>query len=217
MLSNDRNEFNKTLMEMFAVYYKQPEQATYSLWWNAFIDYPIEDIRNAFSSYMRKVTYPPTPAGVMQLMDSKIHDVLADEAWSYVPKNESESGYVTARMMQALGVAEELIASGDLIGARLAFTRTYDSLDSDNDFYYSEAYGVPYEEKEQQKIDSYKLLENKGWMTKEKLLMLMPKRLHMIENGLSKTQIESREKQVSKLRLITNTMLNSSQSDTGHE
>ncbi len=217
MLSSDKSEFNKTLMELFAIYYKQPEEPTYALWWDTFKDYSVDEVKNAFSLYIKKVSYPPTPSGVMKFISSRIHDVIAEEAWEFVPKLETQSGYVTARMMQALGAAEDMLLSGDKIGARLAFIRTYNNLPEDNDFFYSEGYDIAYDEKEQRKIDDYKLLENKGWIAKESLMMIAPPRLLLIENGSQKTLTESGKKQVSKLRLITSEMPCLNQSDTGQE
>ena len=49
----------------------------------------------------------------------------AEEAWSMIPKNESESTVWTAEMSQAFGVCLGLLDSGDKVAARMSFKETY--------------------------------------------------------------------------------------------
>lgn len=214
VLSSEIREFNSALIDLFSAYNKEPDVNVFRVWANLFADQDLNEIKNAFSKCAFNEEYLPNPAKVMKYMESKQRDVIAEEAWEFVPKLESESGYVTARMMQALGVAEELLVVGDSIGARLAFIRTYNNMPSDNKFYYSEAYGVDFEEKEQRKVEDYKKLESKNWIPKETLLMLKPPALLMIENGsegITESEKEKGKKCVSTIRA----MLSSSLKNTG--
>jgi len=214
MLLNERNEFEEMLVILFDAYLKEVSEMKVNTWFSLFEKFSLDEIKVAMQTCMRKEEYLPNPAKVMKYLPSKIHDISAEEAWDFVPKLETESGYVTSRMMRALGVAEELLAVGDTIGARLSFIRTYNNLPADNKFYYSEAYGVDYEEKEQRKINDYKLLAGKGWMSKEQLKMITPSRLLMIENTSEKTQKESNKKQAAKLRSTIKEMLCLNQKNT---
>ena len=214
MLLNERNEFEEMLVILFDAYSKSVSEMKVNTWFSLFEEFSIADIKVAMQECMKKEEYLPNPAKIIKHMPNNARSICAEEAWDFVPKLESQSGYVTARMMQALGVAEELLAAGDTIGARLSFIRTYNSMPEDNKFYYSESYGAVFEEKEQRKIDDYKILENKGWVQKEKLLRLKPNALLMIENGLSKTQSDSSKEQATKLRLIMSTMPCLSQNGT---
>ena len=216
MLLSEKREYVDLMMGLFEEYNAILKDSVINNWFSSLEDVPLYEFRQAIIDYIKNEKYPPRLAGIREYLPSQ-SSVGADEAWDHVPKSENESGYVTGRMMQALGVAEDLIANGDWIGARLAFIRTYNNLKPDDEFRYSEAYGVEYEEKEQRKINDYKLLENKGWMNKSQMQMIAPKGLLMIESGLSKTQTESNVKRVTELRLITSTMLNSSQKDTGKD
>lgn len=217
MLLSDKDQFEEMLIILFDAYNKVPTDTNFNTWFTIFEEYEIPIIKIAFIAYSKSSKFPPVPAGVLEYIGGRERNIGAEEAWDHVPKLEHESGYVTGRMMQALGVAEELLAMNDYIGARLAFIRTYDNLPEDNNFKYSQAYGVPYEDKKQRKIDDYKLLENKGWIKKENLLKLKPPELLMIENGSSKTLTESQKKLGKDTVSTILEMLNSSQTNTGLE
>lgn len=49
----------------------------------------------------------------------------ADEAWAAVPKDERETGVLTAEMFEAWEAAEPLYSDGDKVGARMAFRDAY--------------------------------------------------------------------------------------------
>lgn len=217
MLLTDRSEFEEMLIILFDAYSKNISEMQINTWFSLFEGFSVAEIKIAMQSCMKNEEYLPNPAKVMKYIASKQRDVIAEEAWDFVPKLESQGGYVTARMMQALGVAEELLAAGDTIGARLAFIRTYNNLPADNKFYYSEAYGVDFEEKKQRKIEDYRKLEGKGWVNKEQLQMIMPSRLLLTESGSNKTQTESNKKQAAKLRLIMKETLSLNQNDTSQD
>jgi len=211
MLLTDKKEFSKGLRDLMAIYNKPAEPNIFEMWFSLLTEYDLADIKQAFAKYAQNEKYPPVPAGVIEYLP-KQKVLTAEEAWSHVPKFETDSAWVTSRMMGALGVAEELIASGDSIGARIAFTRSYDNTEEVGEWFYSEAYGVSFEDKKNRKVQDYKLLENKGWLPKsEKIEQLL------IESGSQKTLTKSGKKQVSKLRLITNEMPCLNQSDTGQE
>lgn len=53
--------------------------------------------------------------------------VSADEAWATAPKLESDAGVINQVVAGALAVAQSLIDSGDMIGARRAFIDAYNA------------------------------------------------------------------------------------------
>ena len=211
MLSTEKKEFSKALRELMALYNRPAEHGVYSTWFNLFEEHPLLEIKKAFAEYAKNEKYPPVPAGVIEYLP-KCKVLTAEEAWSHVPKTEYQSGWVTSRMMGALGVAEELITCGDNIGARIAFVKSYNNTKENNDWFYSEAYNVPFDEKVKRKFNDYMILEDKGWMPKNEKM-----KPPMIGSGSNEMLTESSKKQVAKLRLITSTMLNSSLEDTGKD
>ena len=130
----------------------------------------------------------------------------------HVPKRESESAWVTSRMMSALSVAEESISTGYMINARFSFISAYNNTPEDGDWYYSEAYGVPHEDKERRKLNDYKLLRGKRWIPK----MIDQEQL-MIERGSRKTLNELEQKRGSKSLSTIRMMLSLSQKGTGKD
>jgi hypothetical protein len=52
----------------------------------------------------------------------------AEEAWSQMPRGEGESAMLTNEAAEALAAANDLIATGDRIAARMAFKEAYERL-----------------------------------------------------------------------------------------
>lgn len=52
----------------------------------------------------------------------------AEEAWSQMPRGEGESVMLTNEAAEALSVANDLIATGDKVAARMAFKEAYERL-----------------------------------------------------------------------------------------
>jgi hypothetical protein len=52
----------------------------------------------------------------------------AEEAWSQMPRGEGESAMLTNEAAEALAAANDLIAAGDKVAARMAFKEAYERL-----------------------------------------------------------------------------------------
>ena len=168
MLLTDKKEFSIALRKLMLVYGRNSDPEVFSTWWQIFERYELSEVNSAFLAFAENESvYIPLPKDVKKYIASNGRDPTAEEAWDYVPKSESQSSYVTKRMMRALGVAEELIVMGDMLGARISFIRTYEDLPADNIFQYSGGYGVAEEEKLRVKVESYKLLKAKQWVSQE--------------------------------------------------
>ena len=211
MLLNDRKEFNKSLMMLFSAYGKQPDLQIYDIWWNIMEEFEMADVKKGFNQYVTNQKYPPVPAAVLEYLP-RLKVMTAEEAWAHIPKTQYESAWVTSTMMQAFGVAEDLLVSGDKIGARIAFIKSYNNTQETGNWFYSQAYNVPFEEKKQRRISDYKLLEEKRCLPVSKEIDRL-----QIENTSESYQKNINEKGLKKLRLITNEMLNSSQKAISQE
>jgi hypothetical protein len=65
----------------------------------------------------------PSVADIISRIDDGRPGV--EEAWSHIPKDERTSITWTDEMAEAYGAAREMIAAGDMIGARMAFKEVY--------------------------------------------------------------------------------------------
>lgn len=163
MNQNDREEFNKRLDGLMLTYGKESNPKVFDFWFNLMIDFTLEEIAKAMSKYARTVKYPPVPAGVIELIAGSA-EISPDEAWAHVPKLETDAGWMNNRMAKALGSAIPLIDAGDMIAARMTFIASYKNTESDNEWFYSRAHGVPFETQESERLEQHKLLEGRGWV-----------------------------------------------------
>jgi len=211
VLSNERNEFNKSLMILFSAYGKQPDPQVYDIWWSIMEEFEMVDVKKGFNQYVTNQKYPPVPAAVLEYLP-RLKVMTAEEAWAHIPKTQYESAWVTSTMMQAFSVAEELLESGDKIGARIAFIKSYNNTPETGNWFYSQAYDVPFEEQKQRRIADYKLLEEKRCLPVSAEIDRLA-----IESTSENSQKQINRKGLEKLRSITNEMLSSNQKDTSQE
>lgn len=191
MLSTEKTEFLKMLRDLFTLYDKDPEPRTYELWWSALSEFDLSQIRLAMSQYAKKNKYAPVPAGVIEFIP-QAQEISADEAWAHVPKSEYEGGWITNRMASALGQVSTLM--DNQITARKSFIAAYNNLPDDNEWFYSPAQGLDYDQQLQNKIDTHRKLEAKQWITNTKKIDSL-----LIENGSKKTLNESNRLRVQEL------------------
>lgn len=94
--------------------------------------YDIDLVRCALAAHRQdpeRGRFTPKTADVIYQIERRraVQWVSADEAWATVPKLESDCGLLNQVTAAALAVAQDLIDSGDMIGARVAFIRAYDA------------------------------------------------------------------------------------------
>ncbi len=107
------------------------------------MDYPFDLVKEATRSHMKNAKFAPTPADIIELLESKNKRPTADEAWSIVPKDDNNvherhipkgdvNGYEktviwTQEMAQGwASVCQDY--QTDKVGARMAFKAIYERL-----------------------------------------------------------------------------------------
>lgn len=163
MTKDDEPKFYSMLDMLLTSYGKSPKPDVFKFWFALMSKYTIEECEAAMLKYAATVKFPPVPAGVIELIAGSA-GISDEEAWSHVPKLETDSGWMNRRMAKALGCAIHLIDAGDMIAARMTFKAAYKNAEDDNDWFYSRAQGVEFETAEREKVDQHKLLEGRGWV-----------------------------------------------------
>ena len=163
MTENDEEQFYEELNVFLTELGKDPTATTFKFWFGLMQKYTLEQCSKAMFKYAQTVKYPPTPAGVIELIAGSA-GISGDEAWSHVPKLEADSGWMNQRMATALGAAMPLIVAGDMIAARMTFLSAYKNADDDDEWFYSRGQGIKFEVAEREKVDQHKLLEDRGWV-----------------------------------------------------
>lgn len=85
--------------------------------------YPEEQVLKALTKCRRELKSRMSLADIISRIDDGRPG--AEEAWAMIPKNESGSVVWTDEMAEAFGIAYPLIADGDTVQARMAFTEAY--------------------------------------------------------------------------------------------
>ncbi len=173
MLLSEQKDFYRALDGLFSTHDREPKKAVFEIWWKTLEPFQLKDVLSAMSEIIKTSSYLPKPADLFRILHTSI---TASEAWAWIPKSESDGGYVNQRMLYAYGQAVSFIATNHL-GAPNQFKDAYDSptgRGKDEVFYYSEGQGVPYEEKEAQKVSDLRRLESTGWVKGKELLYLAP-------------------------------------------
>ena len=87
------------------------------------MQYPVEQVLGALVKCRRELKGNLRIAEIIDRLDDGRPG--ANEAWSMIPKNESDSVVWTREMAESFGVALPLIDDGDHVAARMAFIETY--------------------------------------------------------------------------------------------
>lgn len=83
--------------------------------------------RSAVAHALMNLTFRPSVAELWDIVDMLDGRPRAEEAWSLYPKDETSSACVTDEMLIAGRAAQDLIRSGDMVAARMAFIEAYRS------------------------------------------------------------------------------------------
>ena len=86
-------------------------------------EYPEALVLRALTRCRRELRTRLTLAAVLERIDDGRPG--AEEAWAMLPKSEADSVVWCEEMAQAFGVAQPLIAQGDIVAARMAFREHY--------------------------------------------------------------------------------------------
>lgn len=88
--------------------------------------YPKRQVLGALARCRRELKGRLSIAAIVERLDDGRPG--GNEAWAMIPQDEDGSVVWTTEMQQAFGVAQPLIAEGQMIAARMAFIETYEQL-----------------------------------------------------------------------------------------
>lgn len=134
----DKREFAGIMEAVMILYGKDSTPALLRLYWNALVDYPIEQVRWAYDHWVKdpkQGTFMPKPADIIRTIQEATGTpeskwLSANEAWATALPAIDETATVvwTPETAKAFEVARPLLEGGDKIGARMAFIPAYDRL-----------------------------------------------------------------------------------------
>ena len=110
------------------------EKVKIDLWMNALSPFPPQIIERAVYAHVQnpdRGRYAPRLAEIIGNCDDLSPGakwIGAEEAWSSMPRGEGESAMLTNEAAEALAAANDLIAAGDKVAARMAFKEAYERL-----------------------------------------------------------------------------------------
>lgn len=130
MREEDKQSFGKLMIATMKVYDKQADPEVIGLWWNSLAEHEFSDVKNAFSSHIKRGEFAPRPASIISILETLRPDgrPKADEAWAMIPRDEASSIVMTSEMAEAYGIAKPLLDSRDQIAARMAFKEAYERI-----------------------------------------------------------------------------------------
>lgn len=129
MLEKDRGEFAALLQATMELYGRQLTPTAISVWWAALDQYPFEQVKALLSQHVTVSKFPPLPADVIQAIAQSDGRPGTDQAWSMCPASEYDTVVWTEETSDAFFAgANDLLASGDKIAARMAFREAYEPL-----------------------------------------------------------------------------------------
>lgn len=206
MLTEDREEFRNIVEQACLMANGEKPNATgIMLWYNAFSDHDLEDIKIAFSKALLESSGRLVFSKVHKFLKSKTGHPTPEQAWNHVPKSEHESAYVTDEIMQALASCSDSLDRGDHVAARMAFIETYKQVinqtNTEPKWWFSAATGFDYENSLAQKEQALLTMGAKGWLTQQEI----QKRLTSVyeQQGQELPQYLKEKKSLEKLTLQT--------------
>lgn len=135
MRPEDLPQFAKLLANVLAGYGKPlPETPEINMWFKQLAAFPPATVKKAFDTYrIERPDFAPVPNGIAarcKLLDGRPDE---NEAWAVAitSQDERETVVWTHEMAEAFNLARPLLATGDEIGARMAFKDAYKRLVDD--------------------------------------------------------------------------------------
>ena len=129
MNTNEKQEFFDVLTKTADLYSKKIERARVSVYWEALKHRDLTDVRLAINKHVQDAErgrFFPLPADVSaQLPAERDPWPDAEIAWARCPKDEISSSAMCDEVAGAYGVARELMLTGDMVAARMAFKAEY--------------------------------------------------------------------------------------------
>jgi hypothetical protein len=100
------------------------------MWWEALRHFPVGTVKASAARHLKTSHFKPHLADIVRGCEAQIEGqwLGADEAWSLMPKSESDSAMLTDEIAQAMAAASTLLEDGDKVAARMAFKDAYNRL-----------------------------------------------------------------------------------------
>ena len=138
MIERDKKDFKAMFDALLAMpLLKAPEgrelpKDMLRMYWDALSHREIQDVRYALNKHIQdpnRGRFFPLPADIAAQLPAA-HDpwIDAEEAWAMCPKDEYSSAAMFSEMGEALLIANDLIAAGDMVAARMSFKAAYNRL-----------------------------------------------------------------------------------------
>ena len=170
MNENDKKAFGQLIKATMEYYDKKASPQSVGIYWNGLKEFDFEAIKTAFSQQVNENSFMPKVADIRGMMTDTSGWLSANEAWSVLPKTEYDGGYVTQEMASA--TPYDLIDSGDMIAARMAFIPAYERAvttakaeGKQPHWFYSAPSQGDYETKIDIKESALLLAQEKKWIT----------------------------------------------------
>jgi len=130
---NELAEFSKMLAATMELYDRQVSESAVFIWVSTLEKFNLDDIRAALAAHIQnpeRGRFAPRPADVIAAMQDRVrlHWQSADEAWAVAFQASDESSTVvwSEAAAKAYAGCQPIMASGDSIGARMAFKASYE-------------------------------------------------------------------------------------------
>jgi len=128
-----KHDFSALMDELGEVYDRQVSATLKRLYWDDLGSVPVEALQMAARLHRRdpdRGRFFPKPADFVEKLERLSGDesITADEAWAIALASFDERNTIctTDEIMQAAAVASPIYASGDKVGARLAFRAAFE-------------------------------------------------------------------------------------------
>lgn len=129
MIESDKKQFLESLNSCAVVYRTEVSTALVKIYWDLLKEYATEEVQGAIFAHMKTAKFFPSPAELIEKIPSakRFSHIGADEAWTIALASFDENATVvwTKPIQEARAIASEIYATGDTIGARMAFKEAY--------------------------------------------------------------------------------------------
>lgn len=124
------DDFLAIIGGLLELYGQQASTTKVNIYWSTLGQYPIDSLRRAANTWVRKSEFMPKPADLINLMGGSSNHLSPDEAWAIAILASDETNTVvwTNEIAKAWAQAEIVYKNGDKIGARRTFIEAYERL-----------------------------------------------------------------------------------------
>ena len=124
------DDFLAVIGGLLELYGQQASTTKVNIYWSTLGQYPIDSLRRAANTWVRKSEFMPKPADLINLMGGSSNHLSPDEAWAIaiLASDETNTLVWTKEIAKAWAQAELVYRNGDKIGARRTFIEAYGRL-----------------------------------------------------------------------------------------